>query len=295
MSNMQILSTAEIDIAYEDGGPPRGEIVILLHGFPYDPRLFDPVLPRLHDAGYRTIAPYLRGYGPTRLRPGAARSAEQAALAQDLYLLTTGLGLDKPLIAGFDWGARTACAAAALWPSLFRGVVAIGGYTVYDLRTGLTPAPPAFEHVIWYQYYFHGERGRLALERDRDAFVHLLWRLWSPRWQFEEAMFQRTVRSFHNPDFVDMVIHSYRHRFGLASGDPALAGLEDKLRALPKVEIPAIVLTGGSGAIEVPSTDHMFTALLGSKKIAQSGHAMPAEAPDAVIDAVLDLFAATAG
>ena len=296
MSSMDVrrglVSTPALDIAYEEQGPADGQPVLLLHGFPYDVRCFDGVASRLAEAGLRTVTPYLRGFGPTRLREhDAVKSGEQAALAHDLLELVERLGLEHPILAGFDWGGRGACAAAALWPTRFASLLTIGGYSIYNIEAALNPAPPEVEHVLWYQYYFHGERGRRGLETDRRAICRLLWSLWSPLKPLDVEAFEQTAPSFDNPDFVEVTLHSYRHRFGLAAGDPAFAALQARLAALPPVPIPTIVLHGTSGPLAAPvqaNTD-LLPQLLSWRLVEGAGHNMPHEAPAAVAAAIMEL------
>src|SRR4030081_967176 len=237
--------TSMLDIAYEDSGPEAGFPVLLMHGFPYDPRCYDEVLPPLVAAGYRTIVPYLRGFGPTRFRSEQTpRSGQQAALGRDLLELMDALGLPRAVLAVFDWGGRAACVIAALWPARVRGLVTANGYNIQNISGSVAPAPPAQEHRLGYQYYFRPERGGAGLQANRREFCRLLWRLWSPNWRFDDATFERSAKSFDNPDFVDVVIQSYRHRFGYALGDPALEPIEQRLASRPPITVPSIVLQG---------------------------------------------------
>jgi pimeloyl-ACP methyl ester carboxylesterase len=202
-----------LDVAYEEAGRAQGTPVVLLHGFPYDVHAYDEVAPLLAARGCRVIVPYLRGYGPTRfLSPGTPRSGQQAALGHDLQALLDALSIPSAVLGGYDWGGRAACVVAALWPERARGLVSCGGYNIQDIAASATPRPPDEEHRYWYQYYFHGERGRAGLTKYRRELCKLLWQLWSPSWKFDDATFERTAASFDNPDFVDVVIQSYRHR-----------------------------------------------------------------------------------
>jgi pimeloyl-ACP methyl ester carboxylesterase len=201
--------TSVLEIAYEESGPAHGGAVLLMHGFPYDPRTYDDVVPLLVAAGCRVIVPYLRGYGPTRfLAPDTLRSGQQAALGNDLKEFMDALALKRAVLAGYDWGGRAACIVAALWPERVRGLVSGNGYNIHDLAGSAKPAPPEQEYRLWYQYYFHTERGRAGLQGNRREFCRLLWRLWSPNWKFDDATYDRTAASFDNPDFVDVVIHA---------------------------------------------------------------------------------------
>ncbi len=219
--------TSVLDVAYEESGPADGVPVILLHGFPYDPRSYDAVVPLLTAQGCRTIAPYLRGYGPTRfLSQDTMRSGEQAALGNDLKEMMDALGLKRAFLCGYDWGGRAACIVAALWPERVRGLVSGGGYNMHDVAGTVKPASAEQEHRAWYQYYFHTERGRAGLTQNRREIAKLLWKLWLVGEPFNEALFEATAPSFDNPDFVEVVIHSYRVRYGYTPGDPSLAAIE---------------------------------------------------------------------
>jgi pimeloyl-ACP methyl ester carboxylesterase len=287
--------TRTLEIAYEDSGPEAGIPVLLMHGFPYDPRSYDEVVPPLVAAGYRAIVPYLRGYGATRfLSPSTPRSGEQAALGQDLLDLMDALGLPRAALVGFDWGGRAACIVAALWPERVACLVSANGYNIQDIAGSVHPAPPEQEHRLWYQYYFHSERGRAGLAANRREFCRLLWRLWSPNWKFDDATYERTAQSFDNPDFVDVVIHSYRHRFGYAPGDPALEAIEQRLKARPPITVPTIVLQGeGDGvasALRADTQARFFTGPYQRRLIPLIGHDVPQEAPKETAAAVLELL-----
>jgi pimeloyl-ACP methyl ester carboxylesterase len=287
--------TKALEIAYEEAGPPDGIPVLLMHGFPYDPRAFDEVVPPLAAAGCRAIVPYLRGYGATRFLSAATpRSGQQGAIGSDLLELLDALELPSAALVGFDWGGRAACIVAALWPQRVRCLVSSNGYAIQNIAASVVPDPPAREHRLWYQYYFHTERGRAGLEANRGEFCKLLWRLWSPNWHFDDATYQRTAASFDNPDFVDIVIHSYRHRFGYAPGDPAYESIEQQLVAQPKIPVPTIVLHGEGDGVTGPegSANHarFFTGPYQRRLIPMVGHDTPQEAPAAVTAAVLDLI-----
>lgn len=281
-------------VAYEEHGDPAGWPVLLLHGFPYDVRAYDSVAAILAERGARAIVPWLRGYGPTRfLDPATPRSGEQAALGADLLALLDALGLERAVLAGYDWGGTAACVVAALWPDRVVGLVNQNGYKIQDIAAAGEPAAPETEHRFWYQYYFHSERGRAGLARNRQGIARLLWRLWSPEWDFDEATFAATAPSFDNPDFVEIVIHSYRHRFGLVPGDPAVAKIEARLARQPPIPVPAVTLEGlsdGVAAIEdaVPGLDR-FTGPHRHLRIEGGGHNLPQEHPQAFADAVLAL------
>lgn len=242
------------------------------------------------------IVPYLRGYGPTRfLSPDTPRSGEQAALGHDLLALLDAPKIESATLAGYDWGARAACIVAALWPERARGLVSVNGYNIQDARSG-EPAPPEAELRYWYQYYFHGERGRLGLERNRRALCRLLWRLWSPDWRFDDATYQRSAAAFDNPDFVAVVIQSYRHRYALAAGDPALAAVERRLAAQPPIAVPTITLDSDADGVMPPGgTAHharSFTGRHEHRMVTPGiGHNLPQEAPEAFAEAVLTVQA----
>jgi pimeloyl-ACP methyl ester carboxylesterase len=270
-----------------------------MHGFPYDPRTYDRMIPLLVAGGCRAIVPYLRGYGPTRfLAAETPRSGQQAALGNDLKELIDALGGPRVVLAGYDWGGRAACVVAALWPDKVRGLVSANGYNIQDIAGSTKPVPPEQEHRLWYQYYFHTERGRAGLQANRREFCKLLWRLWSPNWRFDDATYDRTAASFDNPDFVDVVIHSYRHRFGYVAGDPSLEPIEQRLAAKPRIPAPTIVLHGDGSGLSSPasSVKHapLFTGPYQHRVIPVVGHNLPQEAPNAVADAVLELVQATA-
>ena len=293
------LRTSVLEIAYEQSGPEDGVPVLLMHGFPYDPRTYDRMIPLLVARGCRAIVPYLRGYGPTRfLSAETPRSGQQAALGNDLKELIDALGGPRVVLAGYDWGGRAACVVAALWPDKVRGLVSANGYNIQDIAGSAKPVPPEQEHRLWYQYYFHTERGRAGLQANRREFCKLLWRLWSPNWRFDDATYDRTAASFDNPDFVDVVIHSYRHRFGYVAGDPSLEPIEQRLAAKPRITVPTIVLHGDGSGLSSPasSVKHapLFTGPYQHRVIPVAGHNLPQETPDAVADAVLELVQATA-
>ncbi|MDP4003534.1 alpha/beta fold hydrolase [Methylobacterium sp. NEAU K] len=293
---MQRVNAGVLDVAYREVGPPDGPPAVLLHGFPYDVHAFDAVAERLAAAGVRCLIPYLRGYGPTRFRdPATPRSGEQAALGADLLAFLDALGVERAVLAGYDWGGRAACVAAALWPERARGLVSCGvGYNIQNIPASGLPAAPEAEHRLWYQYYLHGERGRAGLAANRDAFCRLLWRLWSPSWDFDAATFERTAKSFDTPDFVDVVVHSYRHRFGLVAGDPTFEDIEARLADQPTIAAPSVVLLGADDGVSPPPAIDVdarhFTGPYRREIVAGVGHNFPQEAPDAFAQAVLALL-----
>jgi pimeloyl-ACP methyl ester carboxylesterase len=283
-----------LDVAYEQSGPDGALPVLLLHGFPYDPRGFDEVVAIVNAAGFGTVVPYLRGYGGTRfLSPGTPRSGEQAALGQDLLELLDALELRKAVLAGYDWGGRAACVVSALWPERVAGLVSCTGYNIQDIPNSDKPGDPEQEARLWYQYYFHTERGRNGLVRKRRELCRLLWKMWSPTWAFDEETFDRTAASFDNEDFVDVVIHSYRHRFGSVAGDPRYASVEARLAAQPKINVPTINLHGDVDGVIPPrlSEGHgkYFAGAYQRRVLPNVGHNVAQEAPHAFADAVLEL------
>ncbi len=282
-----------LDIAYEENGPADGWPVLLMHGFPYDIHAYAEVAPALAAHGARVIVPYLRGYGPTRfLRADTPRSGQQAAMGQDILALLDALAIDSALLVGYDWGGRGACIVAALWPQRVRGLVSIGGYLIQDIARAMEPDEPEYELAYWYQYYFHNERGRAGLERNRRALCALLWRLWSPTWDFDEATFARSAAAFDNPDFVEVVIHSYRHRFGLVAGDPALEGIERRLAAQPPITVPAISVDGADDGVTLRSTAahaRHFSGWHRHAVVAGAGHNLPQEKPAELVELILEL------
>jgi pimeloyl-ACP methyl ester carboxylesterase len=289
------VTTPLLDIAYERAGEVDAIPVILLHGFPYDVRAYDDVAPILAAKGAFVLAPYLRGFGPTRFRDETTvRSGQQAALAQDLLDFMNALDIETAVLAGYDWGGRAACIAAALWPARVRGLVSVDGYNVQNLACAGEPVAPEWERAYWYQYYFHSERGRRGLDRNRDELCALLWRTWSPSWMGASAAFPSSAPSLHNPDFVDVVIHSYRHRYGLVDGDPRYQQLEDLIAQEPPITIPTIVLESGedgvAGPIAAEDRDH-FTGFYEHRLLPGVGHNVPQEAPEVFADAVASLLA----
>jgi pimeloyl-ACP methyl ester carboxylesterase len=294
-SDLRVARTSWLEIAYHDHGPPDGPPAVLLHGFPYDVRAFDEVVPLLTTRGWRVVVPYLRGYGPTRFLSAATpRSGQQAALGQDVRDLLDALGLPTATLGGYDWGGRGACIAAALWPARVAGLVTVGGYNLQDIAASSQPADPVQEHRLWYQYYFHTERGRAGLQANRYALGKLLWQLWSPTWQFDEATYARTAASFDNPDFVEVVIQSYRHRYGYAPGDPNLESIEAQLAAQPSISVPTVNLVGADDGVTPTSLDvdasaWKFTGPYVRRVVPRVGHNLPQEAPAAVAQAMLDV------
>ena len=294
----RMVSTEVLDIGYEEHGPGAGFPIILLHGFPYDVRSFDGVTVPLAAAGYRVLVPYLRGYGPTRFRdPVAPRMAEQAAIAQDLVDFVDALGIDRFAVAGFDWGNRAACIAAILHPERVRAQVACGGYSVQDALTPGAPGPARAEAQLWYQWYFNTERGVRGLQENRHDIIRYLWDTWSPGWRYSDEDYARSASSFDNPDFVDVVIHSYRHRHLNAAGEARFLETEHLLAARPPITVPAIVLRGLDSGFGRPSANPAgdqarFSNLVARRLVEGAGHDLPAHRPDSVVAALLELLAA---
>jgi pimeloyl-ACP methyl ester carboxylesterase len=295
MPDVLTVRTRALEIAYEAHGREGGVPVVLLHGFPDDARAFDAVAPPLASAGCRVLVPYLRGYGPTRfLDAGEPRMAQQAAIGQDLLDFMSALGIPSAALAGYDWGGRAACIAAILAPERVRALVTIGGYNVQNpgSATG-TPAPVAQERAYWYQWYFNTERGRAGLEQNRREICRLLWHEWSPTWKFDDAEFERSAPSFDNPDFVPVVIHSYRVRYGNAPSDPRLDAIERRLAARPPITVPTVILHGGDDAVSLVRSGKegaRFPAGTEERVVPGAGHFMPREKPQAVVDALLKIL-----
>ena len=293
------IQTPVLNIVFEETGSATGFPIILLHGFPDDVRAWDDVAPPLAAAGHRVLVPYLRGYGATRFRDAAApRMAEQAAIGQDVIDFADALGLDRFAIAGYDWGGRAAAIAAALFPTRVRGVLLAGGYTIQDVFSPPRPAAPHAEAASWYQWYFNTERGRLGLTANRRPLCKLLWQTWSPTWHFSDATYDRTAVSFDNPDFVDCVIHSYRHRNLNAPGEPRFEAMERRLAARPRIEVPAVVLYGADDIVRPapeasPAEIALYTRLIARRVVPGAGHFLPREKPAAVSSAMAELLTAT--
>jgi len=297
MAGSRHIRTSTLEAGYEEGGNAGGPPVFLLHGWPYDPRCYDEVVPPLVAAGCRVIVPYLRGFGPTRfMSTGTPRSGQQAALGNDLRELMDALAIDRAVLAGYDWGGRAACIVSALWPERVLGLVTGNGYNIQNIPAAMKPAGPAQEHRLWYQYYFHTERGRAGLEQNRRALCRYIWEIWSPNWAFDDAVFERSAGSFDNPDFVAVTIQSYRHRFGNAPGDPALEPIEQRLAGQPKIAVPTIALHGDASGVQPAeaSARHaaFFVGPYQRRVLPRIGHNLPQEAPQAFADAILELVQA---
>ncbi|MFI8568451.1 alpha/beta fold hydrolase [Rhodococcus sp. NPDC078407] len=283
-----------LDVAYDRVGDPSGRSVVLLHGFPYDPRSYDDVARLLADSNYDVVVPYLRGFGPTRfVDANTMRSGEQAAIGHDLRELILALELNKPMVAGYDWGGRAACVVAAQWPELVSGLVSVSGYLIQDIEAAVsTPVPPHLEKRYWYQYYLHSERGRAGLAAYRAEIAQTLWTDWSPTWRFGDSEFAATAPSFDNPDFVDVSVHSYRHRYGLEAGDAAYASTQDFLTRQPTITVPTVVIdpTEDTVASLYGRPDHAahFADLI-DVRLVDCGHNPPQELPGQFADAVMTL------
>ena len=278
---------------YAEAGPANGPVAILLHGWPYDIHSFIDVTPLLTAAGYRVIVPFLRGYGTTRLlSSGTPRNGQPSALAVDIVALMDALGIERAVLAGFDWGARTANIIAALWPERCKAMVSVSGYLIGSQEAGRIPLPPQAELQWWYQYYFATERGRAGYEKYRHDFSKLIWQIASPKWEFDDATFDRSAAAFDNPDHVEIVIHNYRWRLGLAAGEAKYDELEKRLAKFPAIGVPTITLEGDANG--APHPDPAAYAGKFSGKYAHRlitggiGHNLPQEAPQAFAQAVLD-------
>jgi pimeloyl-ACP methyl ester carboxylesterase len=296
MPDTRTVRTPTLEIAYHAYGPAGGSPIILLHGFPDDAHAYDRVAPPLAEAGHRVLVPHLRGYGPTRFLDSAApRMAQQAAIGQDLLDFMDALGLQSTALAGYDWGGRAACIAAILAPERVRALVTIGGYNVQNTLAPSKPASAFEERMYWYQWYFNTERGRAGLEQNRHDICKFLWTDWSPTWRFTDEEYDLTAPSFDNPDFVPVVIHSYRHRHGNAPSDSRFDAIEHHLATRPPIKVPAMVLHGGDDAVSSRRSDRelaQFPAGTERRVIPGVGHFMPRENPAAVVDALRALLRA---
>jgi pimeloyl-ACP methyl ester carboxylesterase len=291
------ISAGVLNVGYYDLGPTNGPVVLLLHGFPYDVHSYAEVAPMLAAKGCRVIVPYLRGHGSTRFLDSATpRSGQQAAIGQDVIDLMDALHIERAVLAGYDWGGRAACVATALWPQRVVGLVSVNSYLIQDIARAGKPIPPKVEAALWFQYYFQTERGRTGLQTNRKDIARILWERNSPTWHFDDATFARSAAAFDNPDYVDVVIHSFRHRLGLAAGDAQYAQQEQKLAALPVISVPTVTLDGEADGV-VSATDGKSSAAKFSgprrhRTVPNAGHNLPQEAPKAFADAVLELLPA---
>ena len=285
-----------LSVGYGEAGPPDGQAVLLLHGWPYDIHSFGEVTPVLAAAGYRVIVPFVRGYGPTCFLSGdTLRNGQQAALAVDVIALMDALGIEKAILAGFDWGGRSADVVAALWPDRCRALVSVSGYLIGSQAANQAPLPPQAEHVWWYQFYFATDRGRAGYDKYRREFNKLIWQLASPKWAFDDATFARSAGAFDNPDHVAIVIHNYRWRIGLAAGESQYDDLERRLAVAPAIAVPAITLEGdanGAPHADASAYAHMFSGKYAHRVVEGGvGHNLPQEAPQAFAQAVIDVDA----
>jgi pimeloyl-ACP methyl ester carboxylesterase len=288
------IDAGALSVGYAEAGPPDGAPIILLHGWPYDIHSYVDVAPLLASAGYRVIVPYLRGYGTTRfLSADTLRNGQQAVLAVDVIALMDALKIERPVLAGYDWGARTADIVAALWPARVKALVSVSGYLIGGQAINKAPLPPKAELEWWYQFYFATERGRAGYDKYRHDFAKLIWQLASPKWAFDDATFARSANAFDNPDHVDITIHNYRWRLGLADGEPKYDALEQQLAKAPVITVPTITLEGDANG--APHPDPSAYAKKFSGKYAHRtitggiGHNLPQEAPQAFADAVRDI------
>ncbi|NQW24135.1 MAG: alpha/beta hydrolase [SAR202 cluster bacterium] len=296
LSSVKFVQTLVLNIGYEEHGDSSGVAIILLHGFPYDVRCWDEVIPPLVQAGHRVLVPYIRGYGPTSfLDADAPRMAEQAAIAQDVVDFAEALGIGQFALAGFDWGNRAACITSILQPHMVIAQVAIGGYAVQNTIKKERPASALTEARHWYQWYFNTEQGRVGLEENRRDIVRHLWETWAPKWEYTDEVFNRSAASFDNPDFVEIVLHSYRHRHMNAPGEDRFIEVERKLAESPPILVPSIVLRGGDSGLGAPSQDpsadqEKFPGLVARRIVSGAGHDLPVQRPDAVSEALLELL-----
>lgn len=287
----RMVEAGVLRVAVREWGPESGWPCILSHGFPYDVHAYGAAAPMLAAAGARVIVPYLRGYGPTRFLSAATpRSGEQAALGADLLALMDAMKIGRAVVGGYDWGGRAACIVSALWPERVTALVTGNSYNIQNITRSGEPAAAEQEAAMWYQYYFHSERGRRGLETNRAGIAKLLWRMWSPAWAFDDATFAASAAAFDNPDFVDVVIHSYRHRFGLVPGDPAVGDIETRLAAQPPIAVPTIAIDGDTTGITFGTKHHAakFTGPYEYRVFAGAGHNLPQERPADWATAVLD-------
>jgi len=295
MEPLKRVDAGVLNIAWYEEGAADGPVVILLHGFPYDVHTYVDVTSLLAAQGCRIIVPYLRGFGATRFRDAATpRSGEQAAIGADVVALMDALGIRRAVLAGHNWGGRAASVAAALWPERCTGLVTVNSYLIQDLSRAMLPLSPQYEAALWYEYYFQLERGRAGLAANRREIARLLWEQWSPEWDFDDATFERSAAAYDNPDYVDVVIHSYRHRFGLAVGDPRYADVQQRLALLPPISVPSITLDGDKDGV-LPASDgsataSKFTGRRIHRVVPGAGHHLPKEAPAAFATAVMEII-----
>jgi pimeloyl-ACP methyl ester carboxylesterase len=293
-ANPKQIDAGLLNVSYAELGPADGDPVVLLHGWPYDIYTYADVAALLAAKGNRVIVPYLRGYGPTRfLSQGTMRNGQQSAIAVDIIALMDALGIEQATIGGCDWGARTANIIAALWPERCKALVSVSGYLIGNQKLGMAPLPPKAELQWWYQYYFATERGRAGYEKYTDDFARLIWQLASPKWNFDDATFERSAAAFVNPDHVDVVVHNYRWRLGLVEGEAKYDELEQRLAEAPAISVPTITLEGDANGAPHPDPSayaKMFTGKYAHRLVTGGiGHNLPQEAPQAFAQAVLDM------
>ena len=291
---VQQIDAGPLDVGYVEVGPPNGQPVVLLHGWPYDIQSYAEAAPALGAAGYRVVVPHLRGYGTTRfLSDDTVRNGEQAALAVDVINLMDALAIDSAIVAGFDWGARSANVVAALWPERCKAMVSVSGYLIGSQAANKAPLPPPSELSWWYQYYFATDRGRAGYDKYRHDFAKLIWHTASPQWTFDDETFDRSAASFDNPDHVDIVIHNYRWRLGVASGESQYDELEQQLATGPVITVPTITLEGDANGAPHPDPSAYASKFSGKythRTISGGvGHNLPQEAPKSFVEAVLEV------
>jgi pimeloyl-ACP methyl ester carboxylesterase len=294
IADLKQIKAGDLNVSYFESGPIDGVPVILLHGFPYDIHSYLEVVPVLSNARCRVIVPYLRGYGKTSfLAKKTLRSGQQAALGYDLLNLMNSIKIDKAILAGYDWGGRAACVVAALYPERCLGLISCNGYNIQDIKNSSKPSNPNTEQKLWYQYFFHSERGRLGLINKRHDFIKYLWQTWSPSWDFNDEIYGLSKNSFDNSDFVDVVVHSYKHRFGIVAGDPKFNLIEKDLSKQPTISVPSITIDGEtdgvSGLSNITKIKQKFSSHVRHQILPNTGHNVPQEDPKNFSKAVLEL------
>lgn len=288
------IETESLEIGYREYGNTNDIPVILLHGFPYDINAYNESSDILRQKGFRVLTPYLRGFGQTTFKDiSTMRTGQQAALAKDVIDFMDALKIPKAIIAGYDWGGRTACIVSALWSERVLGLVSVGGYTIQNISGNEEPLPPHMEQLYWYQYYFHTQRGRKGLTKYRKELCKILWTEWSPSWKFDDATFEKTAKSYDNPDFIDVVIHSYKHRYGIEAGDKQYDDIERLLAGTPAIKVPTIVLEpGDDGFVKYfgfdDHTEH-FKGKYSQRIVYGAGHNLPQETPQEFANAIIEL------
>ena len=294
IADLKQIKAGDLNVSYFETGPIDGVPVILLHGFPYDIHSYLEVVPVLSNARCRVIVPYLRGYGKTSfLAKKTLRSGQQAALGYDLLNLMNSIKIDKAILAGYDWGGRAACVVAALYPERCLGLISCNGYNIQDIKNSSKPSNPNTEQKLWYQYFFHSERGRLGLINKRHDFIKYLWQTWSPSWNFNDEIYGLSKNSFDNSDFVDVVVHSYKHRFGIVAGDPKFDLIEKDLSKQPTISVPSITIDGETDGVSelsnISKIKQKFSAHVRHQILPNIGHNVPQEDPKNFSRAVLEL------